>query len=107
MNFQTLDPIRRDGLTRNFKSGFGLALLVKDLGITDELMQRNEFETKMPAMIRQYLADSLEHVEPAADHTKCLLGWEKRAGLTLEKTEKASQIPAKDFEHRLAGLNRP
>lgn len=105
--FSTLDPIRRDGITRKYNSGFGLALLVKDLGICKEFMEHNKFDTKQPDLIQQYLAQALEHVEPTADHSKVLVGWEKRAGVTLKKTEQASKIPKEDFEHRLNGLNRP
>ena len=42
-----------------------------------------------------------------ADHTAALVGWEKRSGVQLKKTEKAEDIPQKDFDHRLKGLNRP
>lgn len=105
--FPTLDTMRRDGLTKKYNSGFGLALLVKDLGITQEFMKHNQFETELPGVIRKYLSDALEQVEPQADHTKMLVGWEKRAGISLRKTEKAQSIPEADFTHRLHGLNRP
>ncbi|KAK5072415.1 hypothetical protein LTR64_005115 [Lithohypha guttulata] len=85
----------------------GTALLVKDLGITQEFMKHNQFETELPGVIRKYLSDALEQVEPQADHTKMLVGWEKRAGISLRKTEKAQSIPEADFTHRLHGLNRP
>lgn len=104
--FPTLDTFRRDGLTKQYNSGFGLALLVKDLGITQEFMQHNEFDTDLPNLVERYLSDALEHVEPQSDHTKVLVGWERRSGVSLKKTEKAKDIPAKDFEHRLLGLNR-
>lgn len=105
--FSSLDPIRRDGITKKYNSGFGLALLVKDLGITQEFMEHNNFETKQPELVRQYLAQALEHVESTADHSKVLVGWEKRSGVTLKKTETVTKIPREDFEHRLNGLNRP
>ena len=110
VNFPTLDTFRRDGLTRRFNSGFGLALLVKDLGITEDFMKDSKFETALPAMIKGYLGDALGCIEEdrraAADHTECLRGWEKRSGVELEKTEKVKDIPMEDFEHRLKGLNR-
>lgn len=109
--FPTLDTFRRDGLTKNYNSGFGLALLVKDLGITKEFMDHSKFQTDLPGLIQRYLADALAdalaEVEPQSDHTKCLVGWEKRSGVELRVTEKVQEIPAKDFEHRLQGLNRP
>ena len=106
VNFPTLDTFRRDGITGRYNSGFGLALLVKDMGITEEFMQHNKFETDLPALIKRYLDESLQHVEPMADHTKCLVGWEKRAGLKIKRSEEVHDIPQKDFDHRLQGLNR-
>lgn len=105
--FPTLDTFRRDGLTKRYNSGFGLALLVKDLGITEEFMEGSGFETKLPGVVRGYLADALSVVEKNADHTACLRGWEARSGVQLKRTEKLQDIRKEDFEHRLAGLNRP
>lgn len=105
--FPTLDTFRRDGLTRRFDSGFGLALLVKDLGITKEFMEKSEFQTGLPEMLRGYLQHGLDKVDPRADHTACLVGWEERSGVTLNKTQEVKEIPREDFEHRLKGLNRP
>ena len=106
VNFPTLDTFRRDGVTKRFNSGFGLALLVKDLGITQEFMQHNKFETELPGLLRGYLSDALKEVEPMADHTKALVGWEKRSGVQIRKTETVADIPEEDFEHRRRGLNR-
>ncbi|KAK1820203.1 hypothetical protein LTR12_005354 [Friedmanniomyces endolithicus] len=105
--FPTLDTFRRDGITGRYDSGFGLGLLVKDLGIAREFMEYNKFETELPALAERYLGDALKEVERGADHTKCLVGWEKRAGVTLKKTGKVEDIAREDFEHRLTGLNRP
>lgn len=105
--FPTLDTFRRDGLTGRYNSGFGLALLVKDLGITQEFMEMSQFETGLPQMLRSYLKFGLDRVDPAADHTACLKGWEERSGVQIKRTEKVADIPKEDFEHRLKGLNRP
>jgi 3-hydroxyisobutyrate dehydrogenase-like beta-hydroxyacid dehydrogenase len=105
--FPTLDTFRRDGLTGRFESGFGLGLLVKDLGITEEFMERSGFRTGLPGMLRGYLQDGLDRVDPRADHTACLVGWEERSGVALNKTREVKEIPREDFEHRLRGLNRP
>lgn len=105
--FPTLDTFRRDGLTKRYNSGFGLGLLVKDLGITEEFMEGSGFETKLPGLVRGYLKDALEEVEKNADHTAALRGWEARSGVQLKKTEEVRDIPEEDFEHRLAGINRP
>lgn len=105
--FPTLDTFRRDGLTGRYNSGFGLGLLVKDLGITQEFMERNEFKTGLPEMLRSYLQFGLDRVDAGADHTACLKGWEKRSGVQLKTTDKVADIPREDFAHRLKGLNRP
>lgn len=106
VNFPTLDTFRRDGITGKYNSGFGLALLVKDLAITKDFMEHNKFKTELPELLRGYLDYALEQVEPSADHTKCLVGWEKRSGVQLKRTEHVKDIPKEDFEHRLDGLNR-
>ena len=103
--FSSLDPIRRDGITAKYNSGFGLALLIKDLGITEEFMERNGFQTEQPTLVKKYLQMALDEVEPKADHSKCLVGWEKRADVKLKRTEEVQDIPKEDFEHRLRGLN--
>jgi 3-hydroxyisobutyrate dehydrogenase-like beta-hydroxyacid dehydrogenase len=54
--FPTLDTFRRDGLTRRFDSGFGLGLLVKDLGITEEFMEKQGFRTGLPEMLKGVFA---------------------------------------------------
>ena len=107
VNFPTLDTFRRDGVTGRYNSGFGLALLVKDLGITEEFMKHNDFETELPGLTRRYLSDALKEVEPMADHTKALVGWEKRSGVQIRRSKEPTPIPREDFEHRLRGLNRP
>ncbi len=111
VNFPTLDTFRRDGLTREFNSGFGLALLVKDLGITEDFMRYSDFETGLPGMLRGFLQHSMnvigEERGKVADHTECIRGWEDRCGgVELKRTEKVTEIPTEDFEHRLKGLNR-
>lgn len=109
VNFPTMDTFRRDALTRNFNSGFGLALLVKDLGITEDFMKHNNFQTELPGLLRGYLSHSMEVIgekSKTADHTECIRGWEERSGETLKKTPQVKDIPAEDFEHRLEGLNR-
>jgi 3-hydroxyisobutyrate dehydrogenase-like beta-hydroxyacid dehydrogenase len=105
--FPTLDTFRRDGLTRRYNSGFGLALLVKDLGITEEVMEGSGLESKLPGLLKGYLGDALGRVERDADHTKALRGWEERGGVELKRTEApVEEVRREDWEHRLKGLNR-
>jgi 3-hydroxyisobutyrate dehydrogenase-like beta-hydroxyacid dehydrogenase len=111
VNFPTMDTFRRDALTKNFNSGFGLALLVKDLGITEDFMKHSRFQTELPSLLRGYLKHALDVIGEergkTADHTECIRGWVERSGVELKKTAEAKPIPAEDFEHRLRGLNRP
>lgn len=110
VNFPTMDTFRRDALTRKFNSGFGLALLVKDLGITEEFMKHSGFETDLPGVLKGCLQHGLDVIGEergkTADHTECIRGWEERCGVELKRTEKVQDIPEEDFEHRLRGLNR-
>ena len=110
VNFPTMDTFRRDTLTRRFNSGFGLGLLVKDLGITQDFMKYSNFETELPGVLKGYLSHSMDVIGPernkTADHTECIQGWEERSGIEIKKTEKVQDIPQEDFEHRLKGLNR-
>lgn len=104
--FPTLDTFRRDALPRAFNSGFGLALLVKDLGITQEFMQESGFETELPGVLRGYLGGALQVVGDTADHTESVRGWEERAGVELKRTERVERIEEGVFAHRLEGVNR-
>ncbi|SMY27319.1 unnamed protein product [Zymoseptoria tritici ST99CH_1A5] len=90
--FPTLDTFRRDGLTRRYNSGFGLGLLVEDLGITEEVMKGSGLETRLPGVLREYLRDALGELEEGADHTAVLRGWEKRGGVKIEKTEEVRKL---------------
>jgi hypothetical protein len=109
-----MDTFRRDALPRRFDSGFGLALLVKDLGITEDLIEdvmgESGFKTELPALLRGYLRQSMDVLGDKArmaDHTECIRGWEERSGVVLRKTESVEDISREAFEHRLKGLNRP
>lgn len=110
VNFPTLDTFRRDALTRRFDSGFGLALLVKDLAIAADVMHDAGFETDLPPLLSKYLSHAMhvigDHRNKLADHTECIRGWEQRAGVEINKTDKVRDIPPEDFEHRCNGLNR-
>lgn len=83
-NFSTTDSYASDALPRRYASGFQLALLIKDVGISKELFEKLNFDTEMPDLILKYFKDSMSMLEPTADHTELLKGWEKRAGLQLK-----------------------
>lgn len=83
-NFSTTDSYRTDALPRKYASGFQLALLIKDVGITKELLEKLQFESDMPDLILKYYKDAFDMLEPMADHTEMLKAWEKRAGIELK-----------------------
>lgn len=79
------------GLTRRYQSGYQLALLIKDMKITRDLVLATGFETDLPELAIKYLEDSLQGLEEGADHTECLKGWEKRAGMELKKSQQPTE----------------
>lgn len=83
-NFSTTDSYASDALPRRYASGFQLALLIKDVGISKEVFEKLDFATDMPDLILRYFRESMAQLDPTADHTELLKGWEKRAGLQLK-----------------------
>jgi 3-hydroxyisobutyrate dehydrogenase-like beta-hydroxyacid dehydrogenase len=83
-NFPAKDTFKNDAMPRTYASGFQLALLIKDLGITKELMENVGFRTLLPGLIQEGLKHAMGKVSgPDADHTEGLKGWEDRAGIKL------------------------
>jgi hypothetical protein len=70
------------GLTRRYQSGYQLALLIKDMKTTKDVISSTGFETGLP---------ELASLKDDADHTECLKGWEKRAGMELRKSEQPTE----------------
>lgn len=85
-NYGTSHSIRAEGLTRTYASGYGLALLVKDLGINLDLLNRvggvePELATRMHAVFKEALEEP--DVAQSADYTECLKLWERKSGVKL------------------------
>lgn len=83
-NFSTSDSYASDALPRRYASGFQLALLIKDVGISKEVFEKLQFDTDMPDLILRYFKEAAGILKPDADHTELLKSWEKRAGLELK-----------------------
>ena len=81
-------------MTRKYASGYQLELLIKDVRIAKETLQSAGFETNLPDLALLYLEDAMSVCEPGADHTECLKGWEKRAGIVLKKSEPSETTAA-------------
>ena len=79
------------GLTRRYQSGYQLALLIKDMNITKDVIKSTGFETELPQLAIRYLEDALAILKDGADHTECLKGWEKRAGIELKQSERPKE----------------
>lgn len=84
-NYGTSHSIRAEGLTRTYSSGYGLALLVKDLGINRDLCRKMGIDTQLADHMHQLFNEALEepNVEHSADYTECLKLWERKAGIQL------------------------
>jgi len=83
-NFSTTNSFSTEALPRKYASGFQLALLMKDVGISKELFEKSQFDTDMPDLILKYFKHAMSLVEPTADHTELVKTWEKRAGIELK-----------------------
>jgi 3-hydroxyisobutyrate dehydrogenase-like beta-hydroxyacid dehydrogenase len=79
------------GLTRRYQSGYQLALLIKDMEITKDVIQSTGFDTGLPELAIGYLEDAIAGLKDDADHTECLKGWEKRAGIELRKSDQPTE----------------
>jgi 3-hydroxyisobutyrate dehydrogenase len=83
-SFPTLNTFNDEALPRRYASGFQLALLIKDVGISKELFENVGFKTPLPDVVIDSLSHAMSTLKPDADHTESLKGWEKRAGLKLK-----------------------
>lgn len=88
--YGTSHSIRAESLTRTYKSGYGLALLVKDLGINRDLMAKvGGVDTTLAERMLLTFKKSLgvNGVKNDADYTECLKLWERDCGVQLPTYE--------------------
>ncbi|KAJ4301091.1 hypothetical protein N0V90_003181 [Kalmusia sp. IMI 367209] len=83
---------------KSYDTGYQLELLVKDVKIAKDVIEKSGFHTELPTLAERYLEDSLKIVEKGADHAESLKSWEQRAGVEIKKTERKNveegQIPS-------------
>ena len=79
---------------KSYDSGYQLDILVKDVKIAKDVIEKSGFETELPALVERYLEESLQVVERGADHAESLKNWEHRAGVVLNKTEQREGRPS-------------
>jgi 3-hydroxyisobutyrate dehydrogenase len=82
-NFSTAYPLRQEGLSRRFASGFSLGLLVKDLGITTDLADRLDLDAPLARLVRDRLAEARDELGFDADHTEAMKYWETKSGVHI------------------------
>ncbi|KAF2650839.1 2-hydroxy-3-oxopropionate reductase [Lophiostoma macrostomum CBS 122681] len=73
---------------KSYDSGYQLELLVKDVRIAKDVMEKSGFQSELPGLALKYLEDSLKLVEKGACHSECLTSWEQRAGVEIQKTDR-------------------
>lgn len=87
VNFSTKEAFRTDVVTRRFNSGYQLSLLVKDMKIAKEVIESSGgFQSPLAELIVKSLSEAEEVAPEAADHTHCILGWEKKTGIQLKQS---------------------
>ncbi|KAF2105261.1 2-hydroxy-3-oxopropionate reductase [Lophiotrema nucula] len=89
VNFSTLYSMKS---LKSFDTGYQLELLVKDVRIAKEVIEKSGFQSELPGLALEYLEQSMEGLEQGADHSECLKSWEKRADVTIKKTERRRSL---------------
>ncbi|KAG7887389.1 hypothetical protein KL936_004549 [Ogataea polymorpha] len=107
-NYGTAHSFRAEALTRTYNSGYGLALLVKDLGINRDLMKKVNVDSRLADLVWDNWNEALqdEDIEKSADYTKALMHWENKAEIKLptyvdleeEEEPRAEFTGAPDFK---------
>ena len=66
------------------------------MNITKDVIQSVGFETELPKLAIGYLENALAILKEGADHTECLKGWEKRAGIELKMSKQPMEEVVKE-----------
>jgi 3-hydroxyisobutyrate dehydrogenase-like beta-hydroxyacid dehydrogenase len=83
-NFSTANTLIDEAMSRRYRAGFQLALMVKDLGIASSLFERLDFDAPISPLVRDQFADALARIDDQrADLSRSLEGWESRGGVRL------------------------
>lgn len=85
VNFSTKYSMKN---LKSYDTGYQLELLVKDVRIAKDVIEKSGFQSDLPALALKYLEDSMKCVEKGADHSECLKSWEQRAGVEIKMTER-------------------
>ena len=88
VNFSTKYSMKN---LKSYDTGYQLELLVKDVKIAKDVIEKAGFDTELPRLALGYLEEGLKYVEKGACHSECIRAWEKRAGVEIPKTEKGGR----------------
>ncbi|KAF2198026.1 hypothetical protein GQ43DRAFT_434637 [Delitschia confertaspora ATCC 74209] len=86
---------------KSYDTGYQLELLIKDVKIAKDVIEKSGFDSELPPLALTYLEDAINYVESAACHSECIKAWEKRAGVEIEKTGQTSSDMRKRRIHKL------
>jgi len=86
MNNSTQKKFRQFVLSRSFDSGFGLDLMLKDVGIALEVARETGTPAPFSALCRELSAACAAMLGPGADHTELAKLSERLAGVELAAT---------------------
>ena len=86
MNNSTQRKLKQFVLSRRFESGFGLDLMVKDLGIALSLMDEHAADVPFAAECLRVWSDAAVALGPSLDHTEIARASEERVGFELDPT---------------------
>ncbi|MDQ2802278.1 MAG: NAD-binding protein, partial [Pseudomonadota bacterium] len=84
MNNSTQKKFRQFVLSRSFDSGFGLDLMLKDIGIALGIARETATPAPFSALCRELSAACAAMLGPGADHTELAKLSERLAGMELE-----------------------
>ncbi len=85
MNNSTKKKFRQYVLSRTFDAGFGLDLMVKDLGIAMGIAQSTETAAPLAGLCREIWSGAQKYLGPGQDHTAMAQFCEMLAGSELPK----------------------
>ncbi|CAK3861742.1 2-hydroxy-3-oxopropionate reductase [Lecanosticta acicola] len=87
VNFSTKESFRQDGLTRRFRSGYQLALLIKDMKIAKSVLEEMGVPSALPQLMIELMEEALSVAGPNADHVQVIRRWEEQVGMQLRQSK--------------------
>jgi 3-hydroxyisobutyrate dehydrogenase-like beta-hydroxyacid dehydrogenase len=88
VNFSTKYSMKN---LKSYDTGYQLELLIKDVRIAKDVIEKSGFQSDLPALALKYLEESMKNVAQGADHSECLKSWEERAGVEIKKSERREE----------------